>query len=77
MPLSQLFLQKTVKKGSSHATYIKNRYRTNVRYLFLVRGMGFEPTRTNVRYPLKVVRLPVPPSSHLLNFVLSQNAYIL
>ena len=45
---------------------------------FLVRGMRLELTRTNVRYPLKVVRLPIPPSSHLLScFAPLQNAHIL
>ena len=34
---------------------------------FLVRGMGFEPTQTYVRYPLKVVRLPIPPPSHIFS----------
>ena len=45
---------------------------------YLVRGMGFEPTRTNVRYPLKVVRLPVPPSSQVLSFCSSlERLYII
>lgn len=31
----------------------------------LVRETGLEPVQENSRYPLKVVRLPVPPLSHI------------
>ena len=62
------FLTRTLQIPSLFLIRSKKIHRIYSVYLFrLVRGMGFEPTRTNVRYPLKVVRLPVPPSSQILN----------
>ena len=39
---------------------------------FFVSEMRLELTRTNVHYPLKVARLPIPPSGHLAPRVLRQ-----
>ena len=73
------FLTRTLQIPSLFLIRSKKIHRIYSVYLFrLVRGMGFEPTRTNVRYPLKVVRLPVPPSSQVLSFCSSsERLYII
>ena len=46
-------------------------------YIALVRETGLEPVQENSRYPLKVVRLPIPPLSHSEPSVLQTALFII